>query len=112
MHCATLSHGVMVFEEVTGMRRAEPKAEVKAVAEKVWALPYLERISLLTLTVIAREPDALASVMGLIALVSTMSDSCGAEKKVMIAEQLRGAADLLDHELIDNAAEIALMSRD
>ena len=84
------------------MRRIEPKAEtvdVEALKKQVWEMPYLDRISILSLSVIAREGEALASCYGLVALLAKMSTGCGAANRIAIAERLRNAADHIDHEL-------------
>ena len=86
------------------MRRTQPKAEVldlESLTEKIWSMPYLDRALLLTATIFDHEHEAMAATNGLIALIGKMSEAYSTNYKIMTAERLRTAADLLDHELQD-----------
>ena len=95
------------------MRRSgKPKKELTVVAfeatvtvppdslqKKIWDLPYLDRVQLLTCSIIEHEYEAFAAARGLIAMVADMSRGCSREHKGRVAEALRDAADVLDHAL-------------
>jgi hypothetical protein len=86
------------------MRRTEPKKELSPKGleyfkTRVWQMPYLDRISILSLSIINREPEALAAALGLTALISKMTQGCGRTNRMRVAEALRSAADVLDHEV-------------
>jgi DNA-directed RNA polymerase subunit H (RpoH/RPB5) len=88
------------------MRRQNPKRELSPEALKrfkmrIWQMPWVDRNEILIASVIDREGEALASALAMTALITRMSEVCGTNNRVRVAESLRNAADTLDHELQD-----------
>jgi hypothetical protein len=69
---------------------------------KIWALPYGERVSMLTLSIMksADKNEPLAAVLGLIELVSRMSQYFSEDKRFRLADRLRNAADLVEKTVL------------
>jgi hypothetical protein len=89
------------------MRRNDPKNELTPKAlenckKQIWQMPYLDRVNILALSIVGKEREAFAAVNGLIALVSRMSKEYSVAKRLMVAEAMRTAADIMDHELQSN----------
>jgi hypothetical protein len=67
----------------------------------VWELPYAERTTLLTLSVLERNQDEpVAAVIGLVELVSRLSQYFSEEKRFRLADRLRNAADLAEKNVL------------
>jgi hypothetical protein len=60
------------------------------------ALPYAERCSLLVMSVIERNPNALATSLAMLDLLMRLSSDLGEENRRKLSERLRVAADHLE----------------
>ena len=86
------------------MRKHSPKRELTPMAlqrlrARIWEMPWIDRINILSLSIIDREKESLASALGLAAMIATLTKGCGAETRIRVAESLRNSADVLDHAL-------------
>lgn len=76
------------------MRKRPIKLTDEELKTLVWNMPPTDRISLLTLSVLDRDKsEPIAAVLGLIALVSRLSQYFSDDQRWRLAERLRTAAD-------------------
>jgi hypothetical protein len=86
------------------MRKHSPKQEMSPMTlqrlkARIWQMPWIDRVEILSLSIIEREREALACSLGLAAMITKVSTGCGVTNKARVAETLRNLADELDHEL-------------
>jgi hypothetical protein len=71
------------------------------IKNAIWDLPFAERASMLTLSIIERhqnEPGA--AVIALIELISRLSQYFSEDKRFRLADRLRTAADLCEKKVL------------
>ncbi len=68
--------------------------------EKIQRLPYVDRISLLTCSILANHKEPTAAVLGLIELISRLSQYLNEDKRFRISERLRSAADSCEKNVL------------
>lgn len=93
------------------MRRQNPKKElpheaVKRLKMRIWQMPWVDRTEILIASVVDREGEALGAALGMTAIIARMGEVCGSSNKMRIAEALRNAADILDHELQESDVHV------
>ena len=86
------------------MRHRRPKAELsprmrEVLMARLWDLPFGDRVAALSLSVIERNNEAHAAEKALTSLIVTMSASYSDAHKILLAEDLRSAADVLDRQV-------------
>jgi hypothetical protein len=84
--------------------RHDPKQEptpaaLESLRAEIWKMPYLDRASLLVLSVIEHDREAYFFTDGLIKLIAgPLSSGYSASDRLRVSEALRNTADVLDHE--------------
>jgi hypothetical protein len=62
----------------------------------VWSLPVADRLTLLTLSVIQQNPNALRVSLNMLGVLMKLSRGLGTENRFALAEAMRDAADKLE----------------
>lgn len=69
------------------------------IKAKIWAMPFVDRVCILTASIIENNNEATSAISGLIGLVEKMAERLGTVSRFRIAEQLRNTADVIEREL-------------
>ncbi len=67
---------------------------------KLRQLDYIDRISLLTCSIIEHHKEPISAVLGLIELISRLSQYFNEDKRFRLADRLRTAADLCEKKVL------------
>lgn len=68
------------------------------ITDRIWAMPFADRMSVLTLSIIERDPEAVTAVKGLISVIVMMTARLAESERFTLAEKLRDAADALERQ--------------
>ncbi len=74
----------------------------REVDKLIWSLPVAERLTLLTLSVIQQNPNALRVSLNMLAALMKLSHGLGTDNRFTLAERLRDAADRLERHEVPN----------
>jgi hypothetical protein len=69
---------------------------VRAIHKMLCGLPLDDRLAALIVSLIERKPDAVDSVLSLIAVIGVMTRGLGVIKSFALAEALRDCADVIE----------------
>jgi hypothetical protein len=72
------------------------KLSTSELREAVWSMDYIDKMSLLTLSVLGHDPAPIDGVIGLVELVVRLSMHFPTDRKFRIADRLRDASDRVE----------------
>jgi len=76
-----------------------PRKAQQAIDEVLATLPVEDRLSALLISIIERNPDALAVSLTMISATTKLSRGLSVENRIRVAEAMRDRADLLERRV-------------